>query len=186
MTRPRLSRLALLALLLALAAPACVVIDVSADHDAGGFRSDGLIGGYATAGWPGDDSLLKLGILDGRSDGAIFLFQLWKLVRVEVGLFGAAVGLGPLDAGVGVLFYDPEPPAYCGEGDCGPCDGGEDCRDACHDACESMGKPCACEDDDCDEHECEEDDEEGGDEDEDDDHDDGEVVEFVIIGADED
>lgn len=151
MHRPCLPRLATLALLLALAAPACVVIDVSADHDAGGFRSDGLIGGYATTGWPCDDSLLKLGILDGRSDGAIFLFQLWKLVRVEVGLFGAAVGLGPLDAGVGILFYDPEPPAYCGEGDCGHCDGGEDCDDACHDACERTGQPCACEDEEGDE-----------------------------------
>ena len=80
-----------LALLLALAAPACVVIDVDADHEAGGLKSTGLIGGYATAGWPSDDSLLKLGLLDGRNDGAIFLLQVWKLLRVEVGLLGLAV-----------------------------------------------------------------------------------------------
>jgi hypothetical protein len=119
------SRLAPLALLLALLAPACVVIDVTADHEAGGFKSTGLIGGYATAGWPGDDSLLKLGLLDGRSDGAIFLLQVWKLLRVEVGLLGLAVGIGPLDAGVGILFYDPEPPAYCDDDE--DCDDGDDC-----------------------------------------------------------
>ena len=114
-----------LALLLALAAPACVVIDVDADHEAGGLKSTGLIGGYATAGWPSDDSLLKLGLLDGRNDGAIFLLQVWKLLRVEVGLLGLAVGIGPLDAGVGILFYDPQPPAYCDDegedDDCAEC-----------------------------------------------------------------
>jgi opacity protein-like surface antigen len=126
------SFLAPLALLLALAAPACVVIDVTADHEAGGFKSTGLIGGYATAGWPSDDSLLKLGLLDGRSDGAIFLLQVWKLVRVEVGLLGLAVGLGPLDAGVGILFYDPEPPAYCN----GDEDGGDECAEDECDECD--------------------------------------------------
>ncbi|MBM3984266.1 MAG: hypothetical protein FJ296_01020 [Planctomycetes bacterium] len=145
MTRSIACRLASLALLLALATPACVVIDVTADHEAGGLKSTGLIGGYATAGWPCDDSLMKLGLLDGRNDGAIFLLQVWKLLRVEVGLLGLAVGLGPLDAGVGILFYDPEPPAYC-QDDCGHCDDGEDCGDACHDACESTGRPCECDD----------------------------------------
>jgi len=110
---PMLHRLAALVLLLALLAPACVVIDVRADHEGHGFESVGLIHGFATAGWPAEDSLLKLGIFDGRSDGTILLFQVWKLLRVEIGLIGVSVGIGPLDAGIGVLFYDPVPPPYC-------------------------------------------------------------------------
>ena len=81
-----LPRLAPFALLLALLAPACIVIDVRADHEAGGFQSMGLIDGYATAGWPADDSLLKLGLLDGRSDGTLLMLQVWKLLRFELGL----------------------------------------------------------------------------------------------------
>ncbi len=123
------TRLPALALLLTLLVPACVVIDVRADHDGHGFESAGFIEGHATAGWPADDSLLKIGLLDGHSDGAIFLLQVWKLFRVEVGLIGLSVGLGPLDAGVGILFYDAEPPAYCDDG-CEHCDDG--CDDACH------------------------------------------------------
>lgn len=113
MTRTSL-RLAPLALLLALLAPACIVIDVRADHEAGGFQSMALIDGYATAGWPADDSLLKLGLLDGRSDGTLLMLQVWKLLRFELGLVGFTLGVGPLDLGLGTLFFDPDPPAYVG------------------------------------------------------------------------
>ena len=35
-----------------------------------------------------------------------------------------AAGIGPLDAGVGIFFYDPHPPAYVDHGDegCDDCD----------------------------------------------------------------
>jgi hypothetical protein len=114
-------RLAALALLLAALLPACMISQTAEEH-AHGVRFKGLFEGYATAGWPADDSILKLGLFDGRSDGALFLFQVWKLVRVEAGLVGFSVGLG-----LGFLLYEPEPPAYCADA-CEPCDTCEDGR----------------------------------------------------------
>ena len=142
------ARLAMSALVLAVLLPACVVMDVKASSDGHGFHSVGLIGGYATAGWPADDSILKIGLFEGRSDGTLLSVQVWKLVRVEIGLIGLAVGIGPLDAGIGTLFYDPVPPRYEeDEENCGHCPGAEagECGDACHDACQSTGQPCRCE-----------------------------------------
>ncbi len=143
---PRLAAATLLlaALMSASLMPACIVVDVRADSHGSGLHSDGLIHGFATAGWPADDSILKIGLLDGRSDGAIFLVQIWKLVRLEIGLLGISAGIGPLDAGIGILFYDPEPPPHCG-GNCGYCSGKGHCGDACLDVCEHTGKPCECE-----------------------------------------
>ena len=129
------ARLAALALLLALLLPACIVMDVRANHDGHGFSSVGLIGGYATAGWPADDSILKIGLFEGRSDGTLLSVQVWKLVRVEIGLIGLSLGIGPLDAGIGTLFYDPRPPAYVGDEECGAC--GDECD--CDDCCEHGG-----------------------------------------------
>ena len=126
------ARLAALAVLVAALLPACIVMDVRADDDGSGFRSFGLIGGFADAGWPADDSLLKIGLFEGRSDGTLLYVALWKLVRVEIGLIGLSLGLGPLDAGVGLFFYDPVPPRYvdyecetdgdrCDDPDCAVC-----------------------------------------------------------------
>jgi hypothetical protein len=125
-----LLRLAVLVLLVGAVVPACIVIDVRADHEGHGFQSDGLISGHATAGWPAEDSLLRLGLLGGDSKGSIFLLQVWKLFRVEVGLIGLSVGVGPLDIGAGVLFYGAEPPAYCDDtcADCGDADCDGDCN----------------------------------------------------------
>jgi hypothetical protein len=108
----RAARPLLPALLLAALLPACVVIDVRGGEGESGVRSHGFIGGYATAGWPADDSILKIGVLDGPSPGSILYVQLWKFVRAEVGFLGVALGIGPLDAGFGVLLYDPQPPSY--------------------------------------------------------------------------
>ena len=132
-------RLATLALLLAALLPACVVLDVHSTHDGHGFHSVGLIGGYATAGWPADDSILRIGLLEGRSDGTLLSLQVWKLVRVEIGLIGLSVGVGPLDAGLGILFYDPVPPAYVGD-ECPEC-GDDDCDGDCEDDDHDMEPP---------------------------------------------
>jgi hypothetical protein len=106
------------ALLLAALLPACVVLDLRTGGGESGVASHGFINGYATAGWPADDSILKIGLLDGPSPGAILYVQVWKLVRAEVGFLGVALGIGPLDAGFGVLLYDPQPPSHeRGDGD---------------------------------------------------------------------
>ncbi len=105
---------------LGLALAGCTVIDLRAHDDPPGVRSKALVSGYATAGWPAEASMLSLGIFDGPSDGAIFYFNLWKLLRVEVGVVGAAVGVGPLDLGLGVLFYEPQPPRTACDSECAP------------------------------------------------------------------
>ena len=87
----------------------CTLIDVRmAPH--GGVHSHAFISGYADAGWPASDSLLQVGLFDGPSQGALLYLQIWKLFRFELGFIGAALGLGPLDCGFGVLLYDPHPP----------------------------------------------------------------------------
>jgi len=105
---------------------ACTVIDVRTHSH--GVHSDAFISGYADAGWPASNSLLKLGICDGPSQGSILYFQIWKLLRLEIGFLGLAGGIGPLDAGFGILLYDPQPPEYihCDECEDEPGASGED------------------------------------------------------------
>ena len=112
---------------LALSLAGCTVIDLRLSPS--GARSDAFIRGYADAGWPASDSLLKVGLFKSpNSDGSLLYLQLWKLLRLELGLIGVAAGLGPLDAGIGVLFYEPRPPAYVECDDCGDacCDDGHE------------------------------------------------------------
>ncbi len=90
---------------------ACTVMDVRDDSRHVGVRSDGMVDGFATVGWAEDPSFFRVEVLDGRSDGALALVDLWYLARVEVGAAGASVGVGPFDAGIGTLFYDPVSPA---------------------------------------------------------------------------
>ncbi len=104
-------RVLVLVVLLAAAASGCTVVDVRNDSRRVGVRSDGLIDGFATVGWANDPSFLRAELFDGRSDGALALVDLWYLARVELGLAGASVGVGPFDVGVGTLFYEPRSPA---------------------------------------------------------------------------
>lgn len=123
-----------LALLLTISS-ACTVVDVRDDEGRIGVRSDGLIDGFATVGWANDPSFLRAELLDGRSDGALALLDLWYLARVEVGAAGASVGVGPFDVGIGTLFYEPRSPAArSGSGHSG------------HSAHSSDAWPCDCED----------------------------------------
>jgi len=91
----------------------CTVLKVGSSDS--GFESDAFISGHLTAGWPDDLAIIDLKILDGYNDGSIFWFNIWNLVRVEIGLVGASVGVGPLDFGLGVLFYEAYPPSYSTE-----------------------------------------------------------------------
>lgn len=103
------TRLAPLVLCLALFS-SCTVLKVGSSDS--GFESDAFISGHLTAGWPDDLAIIELQILDGHNGGSVFWFNIWNLVRVEVGLLGASVGVGPLDVGLGILFYDARPPSY--------------------------------------------------------------------------
>ncbi len=126
-----LSRLAGL-FLVSLALTGCTVIDIRNDEGRSGVESSGLIHGYATWGWSDTNSIARLEVLDGNSPGSILLVELWKIARVEIGLLGLSAGVGPANAGVGVLFYKPQPPFAVRDWDddeCEDCDSGESCED---------------------------------------------------------
>ena len=102
---------------LCVVASSCSLITVDSQDGPPGARAEGLVDGHAVFGWRAEDTLLRAELLDGTSDGALFELTVWKLLRVEVGLVGLCVGLGPIDLGLGTLFFDPTVPPLMGEAD---------------------------------------------------------------------
>lgn len=92
-------------------APACTLVRVGAADDDGPARLelDGLVDGHLAVGISDETDLVDLDLLSGRSDGALAELTVWKLLRLELGLAGATVAVGPLELGLGVLAYHPEP-----------------------------------------------------------------------------
>ena len=92
--------------------PSCTVVRGTAEGEAPQIRFEGVFDGYAGFGWPESDSLIRLDVLDGRSSGSVAYLEIWRLLRLEVGLAGVAIGIGPFDVGIGTLFYEPKSPQY--------------------------------------------------------------------------
>ena len=90
----------------------CTLVHVDTDDAPPRVESGGLIDGHLALGVREDDELLRVDLFDGRSPGALGELALWKLLRVEVGLFGVGVGVGPFDAALGLGFYDPALPEF--------------------------------------------------------------------------
>ena len=112
-----LARLAALVVLSSLLT-GCLVIEANpwdSQKGGAGVKSHGLVHGHATAGWPAEKSIVRLGIFDGPNPGTLLHLTIWKLLRAEIGFLGASLGVGPLDAGFGVLLYEPAPPPYCND-----------------------------------------------------------------------
>jgi hypothetical protein len=95
---------------LALGTAACHVVHVGSEEGPPRIESKGLVDGHIAVGIPAEDHLLHADLFDGSSPGSIGEITVWKLFRLEVGLAGASLGLGPLQLGLGVLFYSPEVP----------------------------------------------------------------------------
>ena len=104
-----LRRLALPALLAATAllSTGCTIVRVRGTGT--GIASRGLIDGHVAVGMPEEDNVFSAEVFDGSSPGGLAEIRIWKLLRLEVGLLGASVGVGPLDVGVGALAYSPRP-----------------------------------------------------------------------------
>ncbi len=94
----------------AFAAVSCNVVQVDSDSHPPRLESRGIIDGHLALGVSEEDHLLHLSLFDGSSSGAIGELVIWKLFRLELGVAGASIGLGPLHAGLGTLFYEPEVP----------------------------------------------------------------------------
>jgi hypothetical protein len=92
--------------------PACTLVAIDSQSGPPGIRADGLIEGHVAFGIRDEHQLLHVDLFDGTSCGAIFELRLWKLARIEIGLAGAALGLGPVDLALGCLFYEPEIPRF--------------------------------------------------------------------------
>ncbi len=96
-------------------ASSCTLISVDSQDGPPGARADGLIDGHAVIGWRAEKGLLRAELLDGTSGGALFEVSVWKLLRLEAGLAGVCVGIGPFDLGIGTLFFEPVVPAMMQE-----------------------------------------------------------------------
>jgi hypothetical protein len=102
-----------LAALLGLAlAGACSVVRVDAHELPPRIESRGLIRGHAALGVRAEERLFDLELLRGRSSFALAELVVWRALRVEIGLAGVALGLGPIDLALGTVFYDPVVPRF--------------------------------------------------------------------------
>lgn len=88
----------------------CTVMRVDSANEPPRVQSRGLVDGHVALGLRDEDQILRLRALDGSSPGSLLEFSVWKLFRLEVGLLGAGVGIGPVDAALGVAFYEPRVP----------------------------------------------------------------------------
>lgn len=93
-----------------LGASSCTVVSVQSQETPVGLRADGLVDGHAVVGWRDEKQVVRLDLFDGTSSGAVFEFVLWRIARLELGLAGFGVGVGPFDVALGALAYDPHMP----------------------------------------------------------------------------
>ncbi len=97
---------------LALAGTGCTIMSVDGGDQPPRLESNGLIEGHAAVGIREEHDFIRLKLLDGESDGAVGELVLWKLLRLEVGLLGLGVGVGPFDLALGTVFYEPRVPRF--------------------------------------------------------------------------
>lgn len=74
---------------------------------------EGIVRGHAALGIRDEDELLRLGV--SLNPGRVVDFSLWRLLRVEAGVAGVSLGVGPIDLGLGALLYDPDVPRMISE-----------------------------------------------------------------------
>ena len=74
------------------------------------LEGDGILAGHLALGIAAEERLVHADIFGGHNDGSILEFGIWKLFRIELGILGASLSLGPVHAGLGVLAYDAPVP----------------------------------------------------------------------------
>ena len=76
--------------------------------------TSGAIEGHAAFGILAEDKIFEVEFFDGTSEEALLEGAVWKLFRLEVGLAGASISLGPLRLAASALGYVPVLPAMEG------------------------------------------------------------------------
>ena len=104
----RFTRLLTIPLFLSLGS--CTIVRLDGNDGPARLESDGLIDGHLAFGFSDERSILQADLFDGSSDGAVAELAIWKLLRLELGLAGASVGVGPVHLGLGILAYEPRVP----------------------------------------------------------------------------
>jgi hypothetical protein len=90
----------------------CTILRVDSGTDPPRVQASGVLEGHVALGIRDETHLLHASILDGGSPGSIAEIVIWKLFRLEIGVLGVSVGIGPLDVGLGALMYDPRLPRF--------------------------------------------------------------------------
>lgn len=109
-----LNRILASALIAPLVLSACTLVTVNSESSPPHVKVRGLIDGHLAFGIRDEDQIIHADLFDGASPGAIGALSLWKLLRVEIGVVGAAVGVGPIDVALGVIAYNPRIPRFEG------------------------------------------------------------------------
>lgn len=90
---------------------ACSVVDIGLGRDANTWTTKWKHNSYVDYGWPSNDTFLLVDFIGGPESYTLVRADLWRLLHLEIGLVGVAVGLGPLQAGIGAGLYSAHPPA---------------------------------------------------------------------------
>ncbi|MCA9002983.1 MAG: hypothetical protein KDB61_13745, partial [Planctomycetes bacterium] len=88
----------------------CNLVRMDSRDDPPRIEARGLVRGHAALGILDEDQVFHMDLFYRRSSRGFFDLGIWKLLRVEVGLAGAAVSVGPFHLGLGVLNYRPQVP----------------------------------------------------------------------------
>ncbi len=72
----------------------------------------GLVNGFVSADAlrPYDGTIFSVGVLSDTRSGELVSLDFWPVFGLGIGAAGVRTRVLPVEAGVGVLFYDPKPP----------------------------------------------------------------------------
>lgn len=88
----------------------CSLIDVGIGRGEQEWSVEGWGDAFANVGWRANDHLIHVELFGGYNAGTLISIEIWRINHIEIGLIGVSLGLGPLNAGFGTLFYQPGPP----------------------------------------------------------------------------
>jgi len=90
----------------------CISLKIETQEKPSALKVEGLADGYITMGGlhPYNGTIVDFGLFgEERRRGEILSLDVWPLAGIGVGVLGGRVRVIPLEAGVGILLYDPKP-----------------------------------------------------------------------------